>query len=599
MSKKTKTPLDPLTIPKYHNRLIKQPAFEPVKEEAGGEHGTPHYEVDISRFEQQMLPEGFPKTTVWGYGGMIRKERSGRLVYYRSAPGPTFDVKRGEKIRVRWVNNLHGSHLFAVDPTVGWANPNRMPAEPPQPWPAFPPGFDKAQWPVPVVTHLHGGENPPQYDGNPEAWFTSNGQSGRAFKTNDYVYGNAQQAATLWYHDHALGMTRLNVYAGLSGFYIIRDGYCHAESADVLPKGKYEVPIVIQDKSFNTDGSFAFPVAGDNPGTHPYWRPEFFGDTIAVNGSVWPNLDVDHRMYRLRLLNGSSARFYNLYLSNYMAFYQIGTDGGYLGRPVELHSLLMAPGERADLLVDFSACEPDQKILLLNDAAAPYPNGDAADPDTVGQIMQFNVLDTQPERPSLPYILNRLPQLHADLSPRILTLNEVQGENGPVVMLLNGQMYDAPVTETPLVSSTGDWAFVNLTKDAHPIHLHLVQFQIVSRQSFNAPAYSEKWAGLNGSTLPLDHETVSLPTGRYVTGPVISPEENERGWKDTVKCYPGQITTIRVRFAPQDLPVNSAIPGVNVYPFDPGADPGYVWHCHILDHEDNEMMRPMKIGMFC
>lgn len=602
--------LDPTSIQKYANQLVKPPVYKPfiIKK-----HKRNHkeclrkeqhlYFIDISEFEQQILPEGLPKTKVWGYGGRIKDQKSGKAKYFRSSPGATFEAIRGIPVTIKWKNKLKGKHPFAVDPTLHWANPNEISMDPPKPWPPFPPGFRKAQKPVPIVTHLHGGEVPSDFDGNPDAWFTYNYRFGPAYSTALYTYPNQQEPTTLWYHDHALGITRLNVYAGLAGFYLLRDGgkgknHClYPESKLKLPRGKYEIPIAIQDRMFNTDGSLLFNNAGINPDIHPYWVPEFFGDTIMVNGKVWPNLDVDRHQYRFRVLNGSNARFYNLTLSNGMQFIQIGTDGGFLPKPITLTSLLLAPGERADLLIDFSDIAPGTSIILQNDAKAPFPSGDDADPNTVGQIMRFRVPANAPEPvkpPKLPERLNCLPNLIPNAPERILTLNEVIGPNGPLEVLLNGQKWSAPITELPRVGSTEEWTIVNLTMDTHPIHLHLVQFQILNRQNIDATEYQKEWEIMNGMP-PLSHPTEILPIERFLIGDPIDPGENEVGWKDTVQMNPDQVTRIRVRFAPQDVPQGSVKPGENLYTFDPGAGPGYVWHCHIIDHEDNEMMRPYKV----
>jgi spore coat protein A len=592
-----KTPLDPKTIPKYKNQLSKPDVFAPAAYDGYRDKQITHYDVDISRFKQQILPFPLPKTTVFGYGGLVIDEESKKVVYRRSTPGPTFEVKCGERIKVKWLNRLRCPHPFAVDPTIHWANPNDMPIQPPKPWPLFPEGFEDAQYPVPTVTHVHGGMNPPEYDGHPDAWFTANKKYGKFYKTNNYLFENKQEATTLWYHDHALGITRLNVYAGLAGFYLIREKQGDKKTDYNLPEGKFEIPIVIQDRSFYTDGSLAFTNVGDNPEVHPYWSSKFFGDTITVNGKVWPNLNVEHCMYRFRLLNGSNARFYNFSFSNKMSFYQIGTDGGFLEQPVELYSLLLAPAERADIIVDFSCINEGEKLLLCSDASAPYPDGDMPDPQTVGQIMQFTCCGKEQcdKAPSLPICLNKIPNLKSDSPQRILTLNEASGENVSDGIFLNGQMWDAPVTEQPRVGSTEDWYFVNLTMDAHPIHLHLVQFEIISRRPFDADAYNIKWQEINGEMLPLENPTITLPFRHFVTGPSVLAEKNEHGWKDTVNIYPGKITKIRVRFAPQEVPVRRAKPGENLFSFNPYSEPGYVWHCHILDHEDNEMMRPLII----
>lgn len=605
--------LDPISIPKFVNQLVKPAVYKPfsfnIKERVKQkkrwcirEHKRDVYVVNISEFKQQILPKGFPDTTVWGYGGLVEDPKCGTTKYVQSSPGPTFEAVVGRPVTVKWINRLVGSNMFAVDPTLHWANPNNMPMDPSKPWPLFPPGFQKAQTPVPIVTHLHGGEVPSIYDGHPDAWYTYDGKKGPAYVTNIYSYPNQQQPTTLWYHDHALGSTRLNVYAGLAGFYLLRNPddcqhhNCNKRNLD-LPRDKYEIPIVIQDRSFNTDGSFSFNNTGINPDTHPYWVPEFFGDTIMVNGRVWPKLDVDRRQYRFRILNGSNARFYNLKLSNGMKFIQIGTDGGFLPKPIELDTLLIAPAERADILIDFSESVPGTSIILLNDANAPFPDGDVADPNTVGQIMKFAVSENAsvPVKPNkLPSKLNNIPTLIPDSPKRILTLNEVMGPNGPIIVLLNGQKWSAPISELPRVGSTEEWVIANLTADTHPIHLHLVQFQILNRQNFRAEEYASKWEEINEMP-PLDHPTISLPVEPYLDGEPINPDGNEKGWKDTVRMNPNQITRIRVRFAPQDIPTCIAKPGKNLFPFNPTAGPGYVWHCHILDHEDNEMMRPYKV----
>ena len=390
----SRVPLDPNSIPKYRNELVRPPVYEPtlIKDPCTGEVKAHGYIVDLSEFKEQILPPGFPKTKVWGYGGLIRDTKTGEKIYFRNSPGATFEARRGIPVKVKWINRLKGRHMFAVDPTLHWANPNNMPMMPDKPWPPFPPGFDEAQRPVSVVTHLHGGEVESIFDGHPDAWFTASGKYGPAFVTTYYNYPNEQESTTLWYHDHALGITRLNVYAGLAGFYLLRDRKNSIEdpqSKNSLPCGEFEIPIVIQDRSFYTDGSLRFDNVGDNPDMHPYWTPEFFGDAIMVNGKVWPNLNVKQRQYRLRFLNGSNARFYNLTLSNGLPFVQIGSDGGFLPNPVTLDSMFMAPAERFDVIVDFSRVAPGTKIIMNNDANAPFPDGDPPLPNTTGQIMQF------------------------------------------------------------------------------------------------------------------------------------------------------------------------------------------------------------------
>ncbi len=594
------TPLDPKTVPKFTSQLVVPPVYEPdiVKSSVNGKVESHDYTVTISEFSQQILPLGFPETTVWGYGGKVRNPQTGEIIPdFRSTPGATFEAVRGIPINVQWVNNLTGPHLLPVDPTIHWADPDNMGMSMP-PFPPFPPGFPLAQYPIPVVTHLHGGENESDSDGHPEAWFTAGeAQTGPAFVKSRYHYLNTQEPTTLWYHDHALGITRLNVAMGLAGFYLLRDldnRLDHSQS--ILPKGEFEIPIAIQDRSFNDDGSFAFPTQGINPDMHPYWVPEFFGDSIMVNGKVWPNLDVEPRQYRFRVLNGSNARFYNLQFSNRMSFSQIGSDGGYLRKPVQLASLLLAPGERADILVDFSGLSPGTRLVLQNDANAPFPDGNPPDPLTTGRIMQLTVLDRPQVLPSkLPRRLNFITPLEHNVRKRTLVLVELMGPNGPLEVLLDGQHWSAPLSERPLVGSTEDWELVNLTMDTHPIHLHLIQFHLVSRQAFLVDKYKNDWEALNGM-LPLQQPTEVLPIKPYLLNGPVNPPANEKGWKDTIRANPGEVTIIRVRFAPQNAPFLT-IPGLNYYKFNPSKGPGYVWHCHILDHEDNEMMRPYKVRM--
>lgn len=596
-------PLDPKTIPKYSEELAIPPVFEPRKltDPVSGAVSY-NYTISMVQFNKQILPQGFNTTTVWGYSGKVNDTSTGKEVEIPSSPGPTFEAVKGIPINVKWVNKVTAPYSLAVDPSIHWANPNDVSMMPPSGgWPPFPPGVPDAQKDVPLVTHLHGGEQESIFDGHPEAWWTSKGLKGSKYVTDTFHYPNTQDPTTLWYHDHALGVTRLNVVMGLAGFYIIRDPSNPLDyPGPLITNSKYEIPIVIQDRSFNEDGSFNFPSEGDNPAIHPYWQPEFFGDTIMVNGLTWPNLNVDMTRYRFRLLNGSNARFYKLKFSNGMQFWQIGTDGGYLNKAVPLTSLLIAPGERADILVDFTSLQPNTKITLLNDANAPYPTGDAPDPDTVGQIMQFTVRHTEDMTmpPKLPKKLrcNPVPILPAPQRIRILTLYEIAGPNGPLMVTLNGQRWSAPVSEKPIVGSTEEWFIVNLTMDAHPIHLHLIQFKIISRQKFEVKRYTNDWLKLNSNlgTPPWMSTPKTLHTKPYLIGTSIYREPNEAGWKDTVKAYPGEITKIRIRFAPQNA---ETCPGENLFPFDPSSGPGYVWHCHILDHEDNEMMRPYQVKL--
>jgi spore coat protein A len=330
---------------------------------------------------------------------------------------------------------------------------------------------------------------------------------------------------------------------------------------------------------FNADGSLLYPVQtpGDpDPRVPPIWIPEFFGDTVLVNGKVWPFLEVEPRKYRFRFLNGSNARFYNLILQESTAdgvsldkpgpaFYQIGTDGGFLPAPVQLTTLLMAPAERFDVIIDFSGLA-GKSFLLTNDANAPFPDGDDFIP---GDVMLFRVTKPLhgPDTSSLPAHLSTVPLLNptAAVKSRDLTLTEIDSAmNSPIVALLGDKHWDEPVTENPKAGTIEVWNLINTTEDAHPIHLHLVQFQILNRQPFDVDQY---------------------PANLVFTGPPVAPPANERpAWKDTVQAFPEEVTRIIAKF---DLPTGTLV--------TPGAKFRYVWHCHILEHEDNDMMRPYDV----
>lgn len=514
-------PSRPETIEKFVDPLPIPRVLQPK----GTDNGATNYEVEMLQVNQR-LHKCFPETTVWGYDG--------------SYPGPTFEVRRNELVRVKWVSNLPDTHILPVDKSIHGA-------EPPNPE-------------VRLVVHLHDGNTPADSDGHPEAWFTSGfAVVGPKWVHEVYEYPNLQEATTLWYHDHALGTTRLNVYAGLAGFYILRDDN---EDSLNLPKGKFEIPLVIQDRSFNTDGSLFYPRQPDPPQPglpDPSVVPEFFGNTILVNGKVWPFLEVEPRKYRFRLLNGSDARFYRLRLSSGQPFFQIGVDGGLLEKPVQVDEILLAPAERADVILDFSGFK-NQCILLSNDAPAPFPDGDLPDPNTTGLIMQFRVSLplSEPDTSSIPSHLNTIEWLKESEAAviRDLTLVESTDVFGRLLLLLNGKMWNDSVTEKPILGTIEIWRLINLTVDAHPIHPHLIRFQILDRQPFNVVHYKN--------------------TGKIVfTGPAIPPDPNEKGLKDTVRANPGEVTRFIAQF---------------------GDFPGdYVWHCHILEHEDHDMMRPYEI----
>lgn len=627
------TPLLGRSIPKFVDEV---PNFATL----GRIDGTVPLTVTMNEFQQQVLPASVYSglsapfnagTFVWGY-----QTNAGRISFPSHYPAFTIVAKRGTPTSVKYVNKLVNPVLqsyLTVDQTLHWANPLGLLDNDPA-------RFNPFTGPVPAVVHLHGAEVPSAFDGNPDTWFTPGSPGtrivGPAFVTDSYSYPNTQEATTLWFHDHALGATRLDVYAGLAGFYLLRDDRDTGlpNNPIGLPAGPFEVELVIQDRQFDIDGQLLFP-DGDpsglngpppNPDVHPFWSPEFFGDTIVVNGKSWPFLNVEPRRYRLRLLNGSNARFYELRLDpSGPPMWQIGTDGGLLDSPVMLSSLLMAPAERADVIVDFAAFA-GRTLTLTNSAKAPFPSGAKADPQTVGQVMQFRVnlplsnKDTtfDPAKGTSPRS-TPIVRLGPPDKRRQLVLVEIEGPGGPLEVLLNNTKWDGSmspnaggVTETPQVGSTEVWEIINTTADAHPIHIHLIQFQPLSRQTFNASNYRKLYdASFPGGAFitafgpPLAYGTPNADGAiggnpavtPFLQGPAMPPNPNENGWKDTMVMRPGQVTRVIARWAPQDTAVGAVSPGTNLFTFDPSAGPGYVWHCHILDHEDNEMMRPYTVSL--
>ena len=538
--------LDPHSQPQFINPLPIPPAMPPADPS-----GT-HYEISVSQFEQNLglvdPVTGAPMlTTVWGYNGTY--------------PGRTIEARRGTPITVRWTNHLVDEfgaplpHLLPVDTSVHWAAPVNWPASG-----------------VPIVTHLHGGHSEAASDGLPEQWFTP----GFALKGPDWVqetfnYDNTQEPATLWYHDHALGITRLNVYAGLAGYYLLRDDW---EDSLNLPSGPYEVPLAIQDRMFTTDGELFIPSEPEVEGApEPSILPEFFGNIILVNGKATPYLEVRPRKYRFRILNGSDSRFYTLRINTGMGplaaqgpqLVQIGTDSGLLNEPVPLDQLTLGPGERADVVVNFAGFE-NRTLVLRNNARAPFPMGEPIDPQTVGRIMTFRVAPGPVvDDSSLPAVLRPAPvePLTQTGATRQLLLFEGTDEYGRLQPLLGtaagGKMlWSEPITEMPTLNDVEVWEIFNATEDAHPIHLHLVTFQILDRQKFKAH---------------VDEETGALTNIRKIGQP-SPPNAEEAGWKDTAKMFPGEVTRVIAKF-------------------DRLGE--YAWHCHILSHEDHEMMRPYEV----
>jgi spore coat protein A, manganese oxidase len=481
-----------------------------------------------------------PPTKIWGYNGIW--------------PGPTIEVTRNQPLFVRWHNALPGKHMFPVDHTIHGA------------------GQDVPE--VRTVTHLHGARVMPESDGYPEAWISPEGRTGSAYNPHPYHYPNEQEASTLWYHDHALGVTRLNIYAGLAGFYLIRDA---AEEHLQLPSGKYEIPLMLQDRSFNADGSLFYPVA--NNGTHPVWVQQFFGEVNCVNGKAWPFLEVEPRKYRFRILNASNSRVYQLLLEpadpNGKALNRagpainlIGIDAGLLPAPVVVNPLTIAPGERCDIVIDFAG-HSNENLVFINGGSAPFSFGGEIVPAEV-ILFKVNKSLSGEDTSRLPKTLVQRESLVARTSmrERVLTITESVRESDKytIIGLLGEKRWSDPITENPKLDSTEVWAFVNTTEEAHPIHLHQVHFEVLNRQEFDTRVYRK--------------------TGEIVSQ--VKPEpplEWERGArKDTIIAYPEYITRVVQKFS---MPSNAGAYS--------GDEFRYVWHCHILEHEDNEMMRPYKI----
>jgi len=545
--------LNPGTQPQFVNPL-------PIPSVIDGRNGGT-FTIGISQFDQWLglidpTTQQHLNTKVWGYNGTY--------------PGPTIVAKKDIPISVFWRNNLMKGgnqplpHLLPIDRTIHWAFGND---------PAW------QSYGVPVVTHVHGGHSESASDGLPDQWFTPNyAMKGPGFIKGDiepFYYHNDQEAATIWYHDHAFGVTRLNVYAGLAGYYIITDNNeIDLQATGKLPVAPYDMGLAIQDRMFSSTGQLFYPSTAEDEGDdedmpEPTILPEMFGDFILVNGMTWPVLDVEPRQYRFRMLNGSDSRFYNMSLSSGQQFVQIGSDQGLLYSPFAMNQMLIAPGERKDIVLDFS--DPalwGQTIILKNNAKSPYPKGDVVDPQTTGRIMAFRVnkpLDANYPITSLPATLRSpIVPLQTDLAPRKLILFETEDEYGRLMPILGtveaGILgFHEELTENPALNSTEIWELYNETMDAHPIHLHLVSMQMISRQKFVARINEE-----NGK-----------PTDIRLVGQPKFPGPDEQGWKDTWVTYPGEVTKVIAKFDRPGL---------------------YVWHCHILSHEEHDMMRPFFVG---
>jgi spore coat protein A len=648
---------DPLSVPKYQTPMLIPPVMPTagtIKQKGGK--NIDYYEISMKQFPQQILPAGFPATTVWGYGAVAADSKRGLLLH--NAPSLTIEAMWNRPVRVKWINDLvdaNGSylpHLLPVDPTLHWANPPGGTAgRDTRPTFASTPGAYTG--PVPMVTHVHGAVGVgDESDGYAEAWYLPAANDipagyatqgtwydffagkadakfgatwGPGFAT--FEYPNANRASTIWYHDHSLGMTRLNVYAGPAGFYIIRGGPDGDGSVidtrfgttavlpgpapkanDKFPPNKtyYEIPIAIQDRSFNADGSLFYPdtrtffdeiVSPYIPDGEfsPIWNPEFFGNFIMVNGNTWPFQTVEQRRYRLRFLDGCQSRFLILDFNDMpgVEVWQIGNEGGFLAAPANLtatngNRLLIGLAERADVIVDFTNVPVGNYVLGNVGPDEPFGGGepdvdfDVADPASTGQVMEFRVVPAVAADPTTPPQFLQLPAitlLPVATVTRPLALLEEAGVGfdaggeeveGPVEAVLGTvagdpnvapsmwvkRLWADPITENPAVGATEIWEIYNATGDAHPMHIHEIVFEVVDRQDILVDEATREVQVVSGS----------VPT---------LPEAWETGFKDTVIAYPGQVTRVRAQFN------------------TPGQ---FVWHCHIVEHEDNEMMLPFRIG---
>lgn len=559
-------------------------------------------------------------TTVWGYGDNRRGV---------SWPGPTLELNTADDpIEVTWENKLDGvGHLLPVDTSLHWAYSLS--------------GYEQytiAQYGVPVVAHVHGGHNDSPFDGNPEYFFSpGSAVRGPRWQAKKYLYGGPdwnEVAGMAWYHDHALGITRLNVYAGLAGFVAVRDAADTGKPENPLglPADPYELGYAIQDRMFQSTGELFYPafpgdpfyddfIMGEGaylppdifPGGGPTALAEFFGDHMLVNGIIWPKTSVEPRQYRVRLLNGTDSRFMRLKLkviswgaSNPVAtdpaygyglpFLVIGSDQSLRQSAALVDEVDFAPGERLDLIIDFKDVPFGSRVIVENLLGDVPFGGNLPDPDDLfpdrrtDRVMAFDV--------ELPFNTHRLDtsimdgtflgdgvQVGEAIRTRRLALFEGIDEYGRLqpqlgtaepVNDVDGNTVDgavawhSPITENPGLGDTEIWELHNATGDAHPVHVHLVHFEVMNRQRFKADLIEQPVLQHNGSY------GMGFRLDRVKTiGKERAPAAQEQTRRDMVMALPEDVTRIKMTFD------------------KPGR---YVWHCHILSHEDHEMMRPYHVG---
>lgn len=608
-------------------------------------------------------------TPVWGYADGNERGRPSA-----TWPGKTFEIQSGPgETEVIWANALDGvtQHLLPVDTSMHWCYSL--------------PGYETntiAADGVPIITHLHGGHTDYQFDGNPEFFYSPNGKNqviGPQWAnvpggfTTKFRYDNNVRAGNLWYHDHALGITRLNVYAGLAGFYFVRDGYDTGDESNQLglPWWPYEKAYAIQDRMFLDTGELFYPafpgdpfyddfITGEGavlppglfPGGGPTGLAEFFGDHMVVNGVIWPYEEVEQRNYRLHLLNGTDSRFMALQLFEVPAgatdlsdviqqldFTVVGSDQGLASSPTPVDTLLSEPGSRYDVVVDFKPVTPGNRVIMWNIGGDEPFGGDIPGPQAFGEtdrIMAFDVIpdydnavsDVSPIGsdfsnfgPDVPTAVDRYRKValfegkdeFGRLQPLLGTAEPATDAAGMPIYWPNndkyasvglvGQMegsiaWHSPTTENPALDTTEEWEIWNMTGDAHPVHLHLVHFEILGRAEISWDSNADADGFIPAGATPagdgtyvvpqptVQHNSVAGDPATYGQGfRIVNPTTGagvpqpagyvENAPKDMVTALPGQVTRIKATFD------------------KPGR---YVWHCHILSHEDHEMMRVLHVG---
>jgi spore coat protein A, manganese oxidase len=558
-------PLDSHAFAKFIDPLTLPPFAAPTSTVDG----VPQYTITMTQFTQQLSSQFDRPTTVWGYNGTY--------------PGPTFVVDSGVPVDVTYVNDLPPQQcLFPVDIDTTLPLGSLTPF---------------------TTVHLHGGHVPAAVDGGPLTFFTpdpdalANGMGGPAGNSTTYRYPNNQPAANLWYHEHAMDATRINTYLGLAGLYLVRDAYETSLNLPAAGAG-FETAWVIQDRDFDSKYQLWYPKGPDLLGngdplsgliSFPVGSysavPEHFGNTILVNGVVWPYMNVQQgRKYRVHLLDGSSARTYALYLvpasqiygaatgfnaAAAIPFYQIGTDLGLLANTKTLTSTIVMPGQRQDLIFDFTGV-PLGDYILVN--RAPEGMGTVgvdppADINTTGQIMKITV-GTNTSGAD-PYNLPMNPGFQFPILSvsdatvtRTISLSETLDVYGRLIQLVEGLGFMDPIVDFPVLGSTEMWQWMNTTVDNHPMHTHDEGFQVVGFQALLPD-------GAGGFLATVDSSAPFIPASDPIWGGMYDGE------LDTMIVPSGMMAEMLIKFE------------------DYTGD--YVEHCHILEHEEHDMMRPFTV----